>query len=75
MPSSHDSAILAPAGKSDRLPGQIVAAETQQGIASAIADPEEYGEIDEVDANAIRRTRYATEQILGDWFPEKPPGQ
>jgi hypothetical protein len=53
--------------------GQFVAAETGHGIELAIADLEEHGEIDEVEANVLRRSRYTEEQVLGDWFPEEPP--
>jgi len=51
---------------------QIVERETRRGIEYAIADLEENAEIDEVDANALRRARYTPDQILGDWFPADP---
>ncbi len=51
--------------------GAIVAAEMPRAIEYAIADLEEYGEADEVDAPALRRARYTEEQVLGDWFPEE----
>lgn len=51
---------------------QIIEDEMRRGLEYAVADLEEYGEIDEVDANALRRIRYAREQILGDWFPPEP---
>lgn len=51
---------------------QIIQDEMRRGLEYAIADLEEHGEIDEVDANALRRTRYTPEQILGDWFPPEP---
>lgn len=51
---------------------KIVEDELELGIEYAIADLEEYGEIDEVEANALRRSRYTPEQILGDWFPPEP---
>jgi hypothetical protein len=54
--------------------GQFVAAETARGIELAIADLEEQGKIDEVDAQALRRARYTEAQVLGDWFPEEPAG-
>jgi hypothetical protein len=25
-----------------------------------------------VEANVLRRARYAEDQVLGDWFPEEP---
>ncbi len=53
--------------------GSIIADETRRGIEYAIADMEEHGEIDEVDAQALRRARYTHQQVLGDWFPEEPP--
>ena len=43
------------------------------GIELAIADLEEHGEIDELDANVLRRTAYTEAQVLEDWFPEEPP--
>jgi hypothetical protein len=52
---------------------QFVEDETGAGIELAIADLEEHGEIDEVEANVLRRARYTEEQVLGDWFPEEPP--
>jgi hypothetical protein len=52
---------------------RIVEAETRRGVEYAIADLEERGEIDEVDANALRRVRYTPDQVLGDWFPPEPP--
>ncbi len=52
---------------------RILERETRRGIEYAIADLEEHGEIDEVDANALRRSRYTPDQILGDWFPPEPP--
>ncbi|HEY3911075.1 MAG TPA: DUF29 domain-containing protein [Stellaceae bacterium] len=54
--------------------GQFVEVETRRGIELAIADLEEHGEIDEVDANVLRRARYTEEQILGDWFPQEQRG-
>jgi hypothetical protein len=53
---------------------RMIREETRRGIEMAIADLEEYEEIDEVDAPVLRRARYTKEQILGDWFPEEPPG-
>lgn len=52
---------------------ELVLAETRRGIEYAIADLEEYGEIDQLDAQVVRRARYSEEQIIGDWFPEEPP--
>jgi hypothetical protein len=52
--------------------GQFVEDETKSGIELAIADLEEHGEIDEVDANVLRRARYTEEQVLGEWLPEEP---
>jgi len=52
---------------------QFVEEETGIGIELAIADLEEHGEIDEVEANVLRRTRYTEEQVVGDWLPEEPP--
>lgn len=51
---------------------RLVQDEMRRGLEHAIADLEEHGEIDEVDANALRRTRYTPEQVLGDWFPREP---
>ena|SRR5947209_5034046 len=52
---------------------RIVERETRLGLEYAIADLEEHGEIDAVEANSLRRLRYSVEQILGDWFPPEPP--
>jgi Domain of unknown function DUF29 len=52
---------------------RIVEQETRRGIEYAIADLEEHAEIDEVDANSLRRSRYSPEQVLGDWFPPELP--
>jgi hypothetical protein len=54
--------------------GQFVAGETARGIELAIADLEEHGEIDEVEAQVLRRARYTEAQVLDDWFPEEPRG-
>lgn len=51
---------------------RIVQEETRRGIEYAIADLEEHGEIDDVDANALRRKRYTVDEVLGDWFPPEP---
>jgi Domain of unknown function DUF29 len=51
-----------------------VADETRRGTELAIADLEEHGEIDQLDANVLRRAGYTEEQVLGDWFPEEPAG-
>jgi hypothetical protein len=52
---------------------RFVDQEIRHGIELAIADLEEHGEIDEVEADVLRRARYTEEQVLGDWFPEEPP--
>jgi len=44
----------------------------KRGIEYAIADLEEHGEIDEIDADALRRSRYSADQVLGDWLPPEP---
>jgi hypothetical protein len=51
---------------------RLVESENRRGIEYAIADLEEHGEIDEVEANALRRLRYTVDQVLGDWFPPEP---
>lgn len=48
---------------------RIVEDELPRGLEAAIADLEEHGEVDAVEANAVRRLRYTSAQILGDWFP------
>jgi Domain of unknown function DUF29 len=53
---------------------RLVEEETKRGIEYAIADLEEHGEIDEVEANVLQQARYTEEQVLGDWFPEEPRG-
>jgi hypothetical protein len=52
--------------------GNLIVGETARGIEYAIADLEEHGEIDEIDAQVLRRARYTEEQVLGDWFPAEP---
>ena len=52
--------------------GRFIADETRRGVELAIADLEEHGEVDELDANVLRRTAYTEGQVLGDWFPEEP---
>ena len=51
--------------------GRLTEQETRRGIEYAIADLEEHGETDELEANVLRRASYTEEQILGDWFPEE----
>jgi hypothetical protein len=53
--------------------GQLIEDETGTGIELAIADLEEHAEIDEVEANVLRRAHFTEEQVLGNWFPEEPP--
>jgi hypothetical protein len=53
--------------------GRLVEQETRRGIEYAIAELEEHGETDEVEANVLRRARFTEEQVLGGWFPEEPP--
>jgi hypothetical protein len=52
--------------------GRFIADETRRGIELAIADLEEHGEVDELDAIVLRRAAYTEVQVLGDWFPEEP---
>jgi hypothetical protein len=52
---------------------RFAAEETRRGIELAIADLEEHGEVDELDASVLQRASYTEEQVLGDWFPEEPP--
>jgi len=52
--------------------GRFIADEISRGIELAIADLEEHGEVDELDAIVLRRTAYTEEHVLGDWFPEEP---
>ena len=52
--------------------GRFIADEISRGIELAIADLEEHGEVDELDAIVLRRTAYTEGQVLGDWFPEEP---
>ena len=57
----------------ERELARIVEEETKRGIEYAIADLEEHGKIGEVDASALRRSRYTPDQVLGHWLPEEPP--
>ncbi len=54
--------------------GRMVEQEARRGTELAISELQEQAEIDEVDANVLRRVRYTQEQVLGDWFPEEPRG-
>jgi hypothetical protein len=51
---------------------RIVQAELPRGIEQAIAELEEHGELDELDANVLRRTSYTVDHVLGEWFPPEP---
>ena len=53
--------------------GRLIEDETRGGIELAVGDLEEHAEIDEVDADVLRRTSYTEEQVLDDWFPKEPP--
>jgi Domain of unknown function DUF29 len=52
--------------------GAIINQETGRGSRRAIADLEEYREVNPKTLARIRATSYAEEQILGDWFPKEP---
>jgi hypothetical protein len=51
---------------------RIVSVQTPKAIERAIRDLGERGEISRDTERALRRTRYTTDQILGDWFPPDP---
>ena len=48
--------------------------QTQRGINLALIDLGRRQEIDPATAAALRATCYTEEQILGDWFSDKPQG-
>ena len=55
--------------------GGDIDTETPRAIKLAIQDLHLYGELGGVDEDRLHRTRYAEEQVLGDWFPAEPaPG-
>ena len=52
--------------------GQFIVDGTRRGIELAIADLEEHGKIDELNANVLQRASFTPHQVLGDWFPAEP---
>jgi hypothetical protein len=52
--------------------GNLIAGETIRGIEYAIADIEDPLELNEIDAQILRRARHMEEQVLGEWFPVQP---
>jgi uncharacterized protein DUF29 len=48
--------------------------QTQRGIDLALRDLGRYREVDAETIAALRATSYTVAQILGDWFPDEPPG-
>ena len=44
----------------------------ESAIALALSDMEHYGEVNLSMSRLIRRRRYTTEQVLGEWFPPDP---
>jgi predicted RNA-binding protein len=51
---------------------QFVSEEGAAAVERAVADLEEFGELDRQTAQALRSTRYTVDQILGNWFPTAP---
>jgi hypothetical protein len=44
----------------------------ESAIALALSDMEHYGEVNPSMSRLIRRRKYTSEQVLGDWFPSDP---
>lgn len=51
---------------------QLVAEESLGAIKRAIADLEEFGEVDPAAQRAVHQAGYTVDQVLGDWFPAQP---
>lgn len=50
----------------------VIAAELTRAARKAITELAKYGETDPATRVGINRATYATEQIIGDWFPPEP---
>ena len=53
---------------------RLIEEETERALQQAIRDMEEYQEIDRLELPTLRKASFTEEQVLGDWFPEEPPG-
>jgi hypothetical protein len=53
---------------------RLIEKESTGAVQLAILDLEEHREIDQMELPAIKNTSYTEEQVLGDWFPQEPPG-
>jgi len=51
---------------------QFVSEEGPAAVERAIADLDEFGELNRQTEQALRSTRYTVDQILGNWFPTAP---
>ena len=51
---------------------RLIHDETRRSIELAIKDLEEYDEVGRLEFPSLRRARYTSDQILGDWFPPEP---
>ena len=64
-------------GDSPSLRGEVpsmIAGEMRPAIEYAIEDLQEFDELDRLQLPSLRKASYTEEQIIGDWFPDKPPG-
>jgi hypothetical protein len=53
---------------------RLIEEETGRALQQAIRDMEEYQEIDRLELPTLRKVSFTEDQVLGDWFPEEPPG-
>jgi hypothetical protein len=53
---------------------RLIEKETPPAVQLAILDLEEHGELGQMSLPRVGGASYAEEQVLGDWFPEEPPG-
>jgi hypothetical protein len=53
---------------------RMIAGEMKPAIEYAIQDLQEFDELDRHQLPSLQKASYTEEQILGDWFPDEPPG-
>jgi Domain of unknown function DUF29 len=70
---SEISGLLDDSPSLKRQVGRLISAETEKALELAILDLGKFGEIAGGALEEVRKTRYSTEQVLGNWFPEEPP--
>lgn len=53
---------------------RLIEKETARAVQLAVLDLEEHGELSQTASPGVRSVSYTEEEVLGDWFPEEPPG-